>query len=137
MVNYTLRVFAKIVCAWTGYPVSLYTPKECYMNQKGIPVVPRSHTNLPLTIVGVSTDTRLYSTSTLQLASCDRRFVLLDVEEKRIIRPIMESPKRISQVCHKCPPRDSNSIVWTLFRHSDLRRNAFNVFNLAFLIDTE
>ena len=37
-----------------------------------------------------STDIRLYNTSTPQLASCDRRFVLLDVEEKRLVTPIME-----------------------------------------------
>ena len=44
-------------------------------------------------MVGVSTDTRPYSTSTPQLASCDCRFLLLDVEEKRLITPIMESLK--------------------------------------------
>ena len=37
-----------------------------------------------------STDIRLYNTSTPQLASCDRRFILLDVEERRLITPIME-----------------------------------------------
>ena len=36
------------------------------------------------------TDNRLYNTSIPQLASCDRRFVLLDVEEKRLVTPIME-----------------------------------------------
>ena len=45
----------------------------------------------------MSTNTRPDSTSTPQLASCDRRFVLLDVEEKRIITPIMESLKSMEK----------------------------------------
>ena len=32
----------------------------------------------------------LYNSTTPQLASCDRRIVLLDVEEKRLVTPIME-----------------------------------------------
>ena len=67
--------------------------KSVIRNREGIPDVPRRHLNHPRTIVGVSTDTRPYSTSTPQLASCDRRFVLLDVEEKRLITPIIESLK--------------------------------------------
>ena len=44
--------------AWPGYPVSLYTPKECLKvfilrksetwNRKGIPDVPRRHLNRPI-----------------------------------------------------------------------------------------
>ena len=71
--------------AWPVYPVSLYTPKECNTQPKRYP---RRTPTSPLL-----TGTGPYNPSTLQLASCDRRLVLLDVEEKRLITPLMESLK--------------------------------------------